>query len=178
MTFGHVRAVGSLVVLTSVLACQTSASTLPLRVPAPDDASSGITLYRQGKYTEAEAALKGKPGSEANTYYAASLVRQKKYTEAEASAKTAVAEAPTHEVAVASLGEVLVGLKKYDEAADKMTGAIGAKKDQSYAYYWRAQAYQAKKQPDRMVEDFETFLKLAPNAPEAPTVRQILAGLR
>lgn len=165
---------------TAVLACRTAAAPMPAPVPgpAPDDAGAGITLYKQGKYAEAEAALKGKPGSEAGAYYAASLVRQKKYGEAEGAAKAAVGADPTHDVAVAALGEALVGLKKYDEAADKMSGAVAAKKDQAYAYYWRAQAFQAKKQPERMVEDFETFLKLAPNAPEAPTVRQLLSGLR
>jgi len=29
-----------------------------------------------------------------------------------------------------------------------------------------------------MASDFQTFLKLAPNAPEAPLVRAVLAGLR
>jgi hypothetical protein len=29
-----------------------------------------------------------------------------------------------------------------------------------------------------MVSDFETFLKLAPSAPEAATVRQLLGALR
>jgi hypothetical protein len=29
-----------------------------------------------------------------------------------------------------------------------------------------------------MASDFQTFLKLAPGAPEAPVVRAVLAGLR
>mgnify|MGYP003522454285 CR=1 FL=1 len=31
---------------------------------------------------------------------------------------------------------------------------------------------------DRMVADYETFLKLAPKAPEAPSVQQLLASFR
>ena len=87
-------------------------------------------------------------------------------------------DAPAQEVAVAALGESLVGLKKYDDAVDRMNAAIKAKADAPYAYYWRGQAYYNKKQPDRMVSDFEAFLKLMPKAPEAATIQQLLAGLR
>ena len=55
---------------------------------------------------------------------------------------------------------------------------IAARKEAAYAYFWRGQAYNGTKQTDRMISDFETFLKLQPNAPEAPTVRQILASFR
>ena len=101
-----------------------------------------------------------------------------KYGEAEAAAKAALAERPTDDVAVAALGDSLVGQKKYDEAIDRLGTAIKGRADLAYAYYWRGHAYYQKKQPDRMVGDFETFLKLAPKAPEANSVRQLLAGLK
>jgi tetratricopeptide (TPR) repeat protein len=143
-----------------------------------DDLQAGIALYQQGKYAEAAAQLANAPGAEAKAYLAASLAKQKKYGEAEAAAKAAVADRPTDELAVAALGESLVGQKKYDEAIDRMGAAIKARADLAHAYYWRGQAYYSKKQPDRMVSDFETFLKLAPKAPEANSVKQLLAGLR
>lgn len=142
------------------------------------DLEQGIALYRQGKYAEAEGALKDMAGAEAKGYLAGSLARQRKYEAAEAAAKAAVAEAPAHEVAVWALGAALVGAKKYDEAVARMSAAIEAKADQAYAYLWRGQAYYNKKQPDKMVGDFQTFLKLAPDAPEADTVRSLLAGLK
>jgi len=143
-----------------------------------DDLEAGISLYQQGKYAEAAAQLADAPGAEAKAYLAASLAKQKKYGEAESAAKAALADRATDELAVAALGESLVGQKKYDEAMDRMSAAIKGRADLAHAYYWRGQAYYSKKQPDRMVSDFETFLKLAPKAPEANSVRQLLSGLK
>ena len=147
-------------------------------VVGANDLQSGISLYQQGKYAEAEAQLASAAGAEAKAYLAASQAKQKKYGEAEAAAKAALADRPTDEIAVAALGDSLVGQKKYDEAIDRLGAAIKGRADLAYAYYWRGHAYYNKKQPDRMVGDFETFLKLAPKAPEANSVRQLLAGLK
>jgi tetratricopeptide (TPR) repeat protein len=83
-----------------------------------------------------------------------------------------------HPVAVAALGESLVGQQKLDEAVQRLSTALQAKADLAYAYYWRGQAYQLKKQIARMVEDYQAFLKLAPQAPEAPALKVLLASLR
>ena len=142
------------------------------------DLQMGISLYKQGKYSEAAAQFANAPGAEAKAYLAASLAKQKKYGEAEAAAKAALADRPTDQLAVAALGDSLVGQNKHDEAIDRMGSAIKGRADLAYAYYWRGQAYYKKKQPDRMVSDFETFLKLAPKAPEANSVRQLLGALK
>jgi tetratricopeptide (TPR) repeat protein len=147
-------------------------------VVGADDLQTGILLYQQGKYAEAAAQLAKAPGAEAKAYLAASQAKLKKYGEAEAAAKAALVDRPTDALAVAALGDSLVGQKKYDEAIDRMGAAIKGRADLAHAYYWRGQAYYNKKQPDRMVSDFETFLKLAPKAPEANSVRQLLAGLK
>jgi len=138
----------------------------------------GIALFRQGKYAEAEAKLRQADGPEAQAYLAAALAKQKKYGEAEGPAKAALGGNPTDEVAVAALGESLVGLKKYDEAITRLSDALGKNGGLAYAYFWRAQAYDKKGQAARMVADYEQFVKLAPKAPEAGTVRALLAGLR
>jgi tetratricopeptide (TPR) repeat protein len=143
-----------------------------------DELSTGVSLFQQGKYAEAESHLRNASGADAGAYLAASLAKQKKFGDAEAAARAVLADSGTHEIALAALGESLVGQKKYDEAADRMSAAIKAKADLPYAYYWRGQAYYNKKQPDRMVGDFETFLKLAPKAPEAATVQQLLSALK
>jgi tetratricopeptide (TPR) repeat protein len=152
-----------------------------LLVPAAwgfDDLQEGITLFREGKFAQAEGKLRAATGAEASAYLGASLAKQKKYADAEAPAKTALAEKPTHDVAVAALGESLVGQKKYDEAIDRLGAAIKAKEDLAYAYFWRAQAYEKKSQPARMVADYETFLRLSPRAPEASVVQAILSAAR
>lgn len=139
---------------------------------------NGIALYTQGKYAEAEAALRGASGPDVNAYLAASLAKQKKYAEAEPPAKAALQANATNEVAVAALGESLVGQKKYDEAINSLSAALAKKNSLAYAYFWRGQAYDKKKQAARMVADFQAFLRLAPRAPEAPTVQALLAALR
>jgi tetratricopeptide (TPR) repeat protein len=109
---------------------------------------------------------------------ALSLARSQKYAEAEAAANGVLGTCPTQPVAVAALGQSVVAQKRYDDAVAKMTAAITAKKDLAYPYLWRGYAYYYKKQPDKMVGDFETFLKLAPAAPEATTVKQLLASIK
>ena len=142
-----------------------------------DAVSDGIASYNQARWQEAADKLRGAPGPEAQAYLAGALAKLKKYSDAEAPAKAALAANPTHPVAVAALGAALVGQRKFDEGVDRMSAAIKAKGDLAYAFFWRAQAYQGKKQKDRMVEDLESFVRLAPNAPEAASVKQALSGL-
>ena len=111
-----------------------------------DEVEEGITLFRAGKYAEAEARLRGINGPEAGAYLPASLAKQKKYAEAEAPARAVLLESPMHAVAVAALGEALVGQKKYDDAIDRLSIALGKKDDLAYAYFWRGQAYDKKNQ--------------------------------
>ena len=143
-----------------------------------DDVEAGIALFREGKYAEAEARLKDAKGTEAEAYLAASFAKQKKYAEAEAPALAALKEIPTHAIAVAALGESLVGQKKYDEAIEKLSAVLAKKDDLAYAYFWRGQAYDKKHQAARMVADYQAFIKLAPKAPETPIVQAVLASLR
>lgn len=165
-------------IATAVVAGLGLALFLSGRATSADELQAGLALFREGKFAEAESQFRGASGAEAQAWLAAALAKQKKYGEAETAAKSVVEGNAAHEVAAPALGEALVGQKKYDEAADKMSAAIKARTDLAYAYYWRGQAYYNKKQPDRMVSDFEAFLKLAPKAPEAATVQQLLAALR
>ncbi len=109
---------------------------------------------------------------------AQSLAKAKQYAQAEPAARAVVATCATQPVGVAALGESLAGQKKYNDAIVALSAAIAAKPDLAYAYFWRGQSYYGLKQKDKMVADFTTFLKLAPTAPEANTVKQLLATLR
>jgi len=162
----------------ALAACASSGPRARAAAPAPDDLQEGIALFQQGKFAAAEAALRRAEGPEASAYLAAALAKQHKYADAEAPAKAALEANAVHEVAVAALGESLVGQKKYEEAEARLSAVVAAKPDLPYAYFWRAQAYNGLKKADRMVADYETFLKLAPKAPEAPSVQQLLASFR
>lgn len=170
----------TLAVAVSVLGC-SSASPHPRRAAAavpPDTTQAGVKLYNEQKYAEAEAALASSSTAEGLAYLAASLVRQGKHAAAEAPALSAIEKQPTHPIAVSALGESLVRQEKFTQVIERMSAAI-AKNDQlAYAYYWRAQGYSKIKQPARMVDDFEAFLSLAPEAPEAATIKQLLASFR
>ena len=80
-------------------------------------------------------------------------------------------------MAVRALGEALVMQEKLEEAVTRMTAALAAKNDLAYAYYWRGQAYQRNKQVARMVDDYQAFLRLQPEAPEAPALKVLLGSL-
>ena len=150
--------------LAFAVAALASAATTKKKKPSPSPTSSAPKSTAIDPASEA-ARAKG-------------LVAEKRYAEGEAAARSALSVDPTNDVAVAALGHALVAQNKYDDAIQSLSAVIAARKDAAYAYFWRAQAYNGKKQPDRMISDCETFLKLRPDAPEAPTVRQLLAGFR
>jgi tetratricopeptide (TPR) repeat protein len=161
-------------------ACASGGAVYAPRVQAQsaNTLQTGVTAFQEGRYADAEAVLRGIDGVEALAYLAASLAKQKRYEEAEGPANAALAVDAVHAIAVAALGEALVGQKKLDEAVARMGQAIEARKDLAYAYYWRGQAFHGKKLAGNMAADFETFLKLAPQAPEAVLVKQLLGALR
>jgi tetratricopeptide (TPR) repeat protein len=153
-------------------------------VAQADPLQQGIAHYNAGRYAEAEGVLRGAAGPEADAYRGASLAKLKRYAEAEGPSSAALAAVPIHPVATAGLGESLVGQKKYDDAVARMSAVIDAyaeredKGNAAYAFYWRGQAHYAKGSTARAIEDFQVFLQLAPEAPEAQTIRQLLGGLR
>lgn len=128
--------------------------------------------------TEAEVKLRDSKGTEAQAYLAASPAKQKKHVEAEAPVLAALNEDAAHPVGVATLGESLVGQKKYAAAIERLSAALGEKDDLAYAYFWRGQAYDKKNQAACMVADYQAFLKLASKAPEGPSARAVLAAFR
>jgi tetratricopeptide (TPR) repeat protein len=103
--------------------------------------------------------------------------RAKQYAAADAGANAVLGLCPTHAVAIQAMGQSLVAQQRYDEAITRLTTAIVASPDLAYAYFWRGYAHYYRKHPDKLVADFQTFLKLQPTAPEASVVKQLLAGL-
>ena len=117
------------------------------------------------------------PANAAKANDALAKARAKDYSAADAGANAVLGACPTHAVAVQAMGQSLVAQKRYDDAIARLTTALGAKPDLAYAYLWRGYARYYKRQPDKMVGDFQTFLRLQPTAPEASVVRQLLASL-
>jgi tetratricopeptide (TPR) repeat protein len=142
------------------------------------DLQRGIALYNQGNYAGAEPVFRAAvPDLEARAWLAATLVRLKRYAEVEAQADPVLAANPVHPRAVAALGEALVMQEQLDKAIARMSAALAKKNDLAYAYYWRGQAYQRTKQVARMMDDYQAFLRLEPESPEAPALKVLLASL-
>jgi tetratricopeptide (TPR) repeat protein len=162
----------------ALVGCASSGSARPAYTGPAANLDSGIALYNQAKYAEAEQVFRSLQGNDARAYLAAALARQTKYAEAQPHAEAVLEANAGHSVAVAALGNCLVGLQKYDDAIARLGAVIDANGSIAYAYFWRGQAYQHVKQTERMSADFEAFLRLAPNAPEAASVKQVLSSLR
>ena len=117
------------------------------------------------------------PGNAAKANDALAKARAKEYAAADAGANAVLGVCPTHAVATQAMGQSLVAQQRYDDAITRLTTALTAKPDLAYAYLWRGYAHYYKKQPDKLVADFQTFLRLQPTAPEAAVVKQLLASL-
>jgi tetratricopeptide (TPR) repeat protein len=90
----------------------------------------------------------------------------------------AAAAYPNHPFVQFELGLALARLDRFAESAAAMDRAWQASADQAYAYYYAGLAYQRIKRTDVATARLETFVRLAPQAPERPQVESILRTLR
>jgi tetratricopeptide (TPR) repeat protein len=67
---------------------------------------------------------------------------------------------------------------EFGDAVNDLEKAIQMQPVNAKAHYYAGLAYNGLKRPDKMVEHFQMFLKLAPDAPEAARVRSLLRNLR
>jgi tetratricopeptide (TPR) repeat protein len=75
-------------------------------------------------------------------------------------------------------GIVLMTRKEYADAAGAFTKATQLDPAFAAAYYYAGLANSRVKRVDLMTNNFEKFIKLAPNAPERPEVESILRTMR
>jgi len=125
------------------------------------DLDQATGLYRQGKYSEAEAALRkvvANQGSSAaaNRYLGLALIEQGKTADAEQYIKKAN-ELDSSGENKAALARLYAEQKDYDKAKQTLNGAEG---DQ--ATYTRALVALNAKQYDEAARDFESFLQSNP----------------
>lgn len=75
-------------------------------------------------------------------------------------------------------GEQLLRNREFAAAAETLDRCIASNPRRAYAYYYAGLAYREIERVDLMTDRFETFVKLAPDAPERPQVERILNTLR
>jgi len=124
--------------------------------------------------------LADQPGSDAWHFVGESgvKVRSGDHDGALATAREAVRLSPGLALAHYQLGLVLAARGDYPGAASAFDAAKKGDADFAYAYFQAGQAYYRMKRVDVMASNFETFLKLAPTAPERPEVESLLRTLR
>jgi tetratricopeptide (TPR) repeat protein len=93
-------------------------------------------------------------------------------------ARKATAAAPQSFAAQYQLGVALSIAKDFAGAAAAFEQAAKINPSFAYAYYYAGMARYSARQVDRMAGHFETFVKLAPMAPERPAVENIMRSLR
>lgn len=98
--------------------------------------------------------------------------------DAEPAAKKAVEQDANSPQAHYQLGLVQSARGNQAQAAEAFAKAAAMDPQMAYAHYEAGMAYYKVKRVDRMAVSFENFLKLAPDAPEAPAVKSIMRTVR
>ena len=143
----------------------------------------GLAKLSLGKVDEAYAELSRAdelaPNSDSvNVAFARVLIEKMEFDRAGESLKKArEINADNPDVPLYS-GVLKVAQRNYTDAIKDLNDAIARKPDNAYAHYYAGLAYNGLKRPDKMIESFQTFLKLAPDAREADRVRSLLRSVR
>ena len=153
-----------------------------------DEASRLRYLAAQSydKLNDAEAARRtyqrladiGEEAPWASIGRSAVQLMDKQFDEALGSADQAVRLAASLPEAHYQRGVVRMARKEYGDAVDAFTKAVQLDPAFAAAHYYAGLANYRAKRIDLMTNHFETFIKLAPSAPERPQVESILRTVR
>lgn len=140
-----------------------------LKLNQPDGARSAFARLQEGSSDDQPWHAIGASGvalAEGNTEGALELARKAAHL------------GPDTFAAQYQLGLALNALDRHDEAADAFDRAAQIDPEFAYAHYHAGVAFQKQKRLDKMASHFEAFLRLAPQAPEAPAVQSIMRTVR
>jgi tetratricopeptide (TPR) repeat protein len=152
----------------------------------PDNARAnlylGLTRLHLNNVADAEGPLKkaDEAGATADTKLglARLYIEQKQLDKADAAIEQAQALNGDHRDLPFYRGMLLAVRSDFKAAAKELDTAIERNPENPYAHYYAGLAYSRLKRPDKMVEHFEAFLRLAPDAPEAAKVKSLLRNIR
>ena len=66
----------------------------------------------------------------------------------------------------------------YQSAVLDLEKALDLDPSHGYSHYYLGMVYSRLRRPDKMVDHYQSFLKLEPNAPEAARVQSLLRSVR
>jgi tetratricopeptide (TPR) repeat protein len=132
-----------------------------------------MALVEQDKTGDAEKyanrAMELDPSGESKLALARVNVAQKNYDRAD----ELIGEASGDDLEYVR-GLVHFNKGRHEEAAKDLEAAVEKRPSNAYAHYYAGLAYNKLSKPDRMLNHFEMFVKLKPDAPEARKVRAVL----
>ena len=140
----------------------------------------GIQYMKGGDLVNAEAAfaqvLRIQPEAETPTLNRGMiLVELKRYEDAEPLLRKSVKTNPKSALARYFLGTALANLGKFDEAQNELTAALAAGgPEMKEGHRVLAIIYSSKGDKKRAAKELEAYLKLAPDAPDAEILKQMI----
>jgi tetratricopeptide (TPR) repeat protein len=148
----------------------------------------GLSLLEQQQYQDAQAQFdaaqreittgSNPPLDQVKIGLARAQMEQKNYVGASASLDEARQLNPKNADVFVYRGKLAYLQGNYGEAVKQLEQAIAMDPTNAYAHYYAGMAYSKTGRPDKMVNEFQMFLKLAPDAPEAAKVRSLLRAVR
>jgi tetratricopeptide (TPR) repeat protein len=127
-------------------------------------------------FRKAVEAARAKGGADAAYYMGVAQQRLKQYDEAVATLEGA--RAPQPALLPYQIGVTRALQQSWPAAVEQLNRALDMDSGLAYAYYYRALAQNKLGRKDRLVNDMERFLALAPNAPEADEAKAILRAVK
>ncbi len=158
-----------------------------LKAAAPDDARGQLylarTLAANKKPGEAKAALErateaGATEAQVKTAQAAVAIEVRDVATAERLLNEAIAVDAEYSDAYHYRGQVRLSKKDFQGAAADLEKAIELDPNQPYHHYYAGMAYNGLKRPDKMVEHLQTYVRMAPDSPDADKVQSLLRAFR
>ena len=123
-------------------------------------------------FRKAAELAQAKGGGEAAYFLGVAQQRLNQYDQALASFGRASAPEPA--LLAYQIGVTRAFQGKWAEAAAELSRALERDSGLAYAYYYRGLAHEKLGNKDRLINDLERFVALAPNAPDADRARAIL----
>jgi tetratricopeptide (TPR) repeat protein len=111
--------------------------------------------------------------------YGIALLNKKEFSQAETELRRALKKNDSSPTAHMYLGMSLISLRKLDEAEKELQRAVTLGGDQmGLAHYYLGGVYWGRRDYRRAADELETYLRLAPQAPDAERVRNTIKELR
>ena len=143
----------------------------------------GMTLLRLNKVNDAQDALRKSatlnPDSAAAPLgLAEAAAHEKNFEEANIFVQEAAKIDNDSSELFYVRGVIKAGQRDFRSAVKDLEEALIKDERHAYAHYYAGLSYNALKRPDKMIDHFQKFMKLAAKAPEADRVQSILRATR